>query len=158
MNPKGYKHNDPVYNFDMKSPHPLGTDNEECWNWLGAVAENGYGVFAIKQKKIGAHVGAFRLSIGEVPEGQYVLHKCHNPSCVNPKHLYSGTQKQNIQDQFDRGTFARGSKSGHAKLTEEIVIKCRTSAKTCRELANQHNVSYYTMWDALKGRSWKHLK
>lgn len=158
MYTKGYKHNDPVHNFNLKSPYPLNVDNNECWEWLGSKEKSGYGVFRLDHKKIGAHVAAFKLALGEIPDGLYVLHKCHNTCCVNPNHLYCGTQKQNVQDQIDRGTFIYGSKNGHALLTEEIVIECRASNKTCRELANQHNVSYYTMWDALKGRSWKQLK
>jgi len=157
MKNKGTKCNDPIHNFSLKSPYPLSVLNDECWNWTGAKDKDGYGVFTLEKKKTPAHVAAYTLAVGKPYEGMYVLHTCHNPSCVNPEHLYEGTQWQNIQDQKKAGTFVSGSKNGMAKLTEDDIPKIRNSELSCRDLAIQFNVSYHTIWDVLRGRKWKQV-
>lgn len=127
----------------------------DCFIWNRCKDRDEYGVTAIKGIKMPAHraVMSFLYDV----TGTYVLHKCTNRACINPDHLYLGTQKQNVQDQIDAGTFVRGSKNGKARLTEDQVYSIRASNLSCRELATIHNYSYYGMWDILKGRSWKHL-
>lgn len=127
----------------------------DCLRWTKCKDKDGYGVSAIKGIKMPAHraVMSFLTDV----TGAYVLHKCNNRDCINPEHLYVGTQQQNVQDQINAGTFVRGSKNGKARLTEEQVRAIRASTLSCRELATTHNYSYYGMWDILKGRSWKHL-
>lgn len=157
---KGSKWNKPIHNFNLKSPYPLHTDNDFCWNWEGALDKDGYGVGTFEKRKSPAHVIAFKLAGNVLEEGLYVLHKCHNPSCVNPKHLYAGTQKQNIQDQIDLGSFVYSSKNGMSILKEEDIRHIREVKEyySCRYLADAYKVSYHTMWDIIKGRSWKQVK
>lgn len=127
-----------------------------CYLWNRCTDKDGYGVTSIKGVKMPAHraVMSFLYDV----TGQYVLHKCKHRNCVNPDHLYLGTQKQNVQDQIDAGTFVYGSKNGWSKLTEEDIPKIRNSDLTYKQLAAQFNVSPYTIWDILKGRSWKQIK
>lgn len=160
MNNKGSKKNNPVYNFNLKSPYPLNTDNNLCWFWMGALDKDGYGIFTLKGKKTPAHVAAYTLSLGDLKESNYVLHKCNKTSCVNPNHLYQGTQKDNVQDQIKAGTFVQGSKNGQALLTEDDVKHIRevSSYYNYEYLANAYKVSYHTIWDIIKKRSWKHVK
>ena len=81
-----------------------------CWTWLGAKNNQGYGNFNVGGKFERAHRIAYCLSIGEVPAGLFVLHHCDNPSCVNPKHLFLGTQKDNMQDCLKKGRFPVGER------------------------------------------------
>jgi len=154
------KWHNPIHNFNLKSPFPLNEVNDLCWYWMGALDKDGYGVFTLKGKKTPAHVAAYKLSLGEVIEGNYVLHRCNKTSCVNPLHLYQGTQKDNVQDQIKAGTFVEGSKNGNAILKEEDVKHIRTVKDyyNTEYLANVYKVSYHTMWDVIKGRTWKHIK
>jgi hypothetical protein len=127
----------------------------DCLVWKGCKDKDGYGLTTIKGIKMPAHRAA--KSFLEDVTGKYVLHTCTQRGCVNPDHLYVGTQKQNVQDQINAGTFVRGSKNGRALLDEMSVEHIRQSMFSNRQLASYYNVSYFTIWDARKGKSWKHL-
>lgn len=84
---------------------------DSCWEWTGGVVSSGYGSL---KNHIGryevAHRQSYRLSIGDIPTGMFVLHKCDNRRCVNPNHLFLGTMKDNTQDMLRKG------RGGHHKL------------------------------------------
>lgn len=145
----GSKWNDPYHNFYA---HTFITN--KCWLWTGAVDKDGYGVGTFLKKKVAAHRISYILHEGGIPKGQFVLHTCNNPSCVNPLHLYLGTQKDNIQDQIKSGTNS-GINKVTAKLTWKDVFYIRESNKHYRELANELGVSHYCVWDVIQNRSWK---
>lgn len=85
----------------------------ECWLWTGYIYPSGYGNFSIKNKHIYAHRYSYELHFGEIPkvngETLFVLHKCRSKNCVNPEHLYAGTQLENIRDAVRDGTHSCGS-------------------------------------------------
>ncbi len=70
----------------------------KCWIWRGSKLKTGYGRFHFAGKTITAHRISWMLAHGSIEEGMHVLHKCDNPPCVNPDHLYIGTHTQNMQD------------------------------------------------------------
>ena len=73
-----------------------------CWIWMAGLARNGYGQTSENHKTKFAHRMAWKLYRGEIPDGLFVLHKCDIKCCVNPDHLYLGTQKDNIRDVLER--------------------------------------------------------
>ena len=73
----------------------------ECWEWI-AGKSHGYGVFWINGKLLRAHRVAWSIYNGGIPEGLLVLHKCDNPACVNPDHLFIGTQQDNVDDMITK--------------------------------------------------------
>lgn len=138
--------------------HTLQQDS--CALWQRCKDKDGYGVSSIKGKKMPAHRAAYILANPQDSvEGQYVLHKpiCNNRACINPEHLYLGNQKQNVQDQITLGTFVKGELNGKALLSNSDIKLIRSSSLTNRELATMFNVSYYTIWDIRKNRTWQHL-
>ena len=134
-----------------------------CWLWQATVFTNGYGSFRVTSKnKSVAHRVSWILSHGDIPDGLNVLHKCDVRLCVNPQHLFLGTQLENIADMIRKGrkrlpVQARGMKSTKAKLTDQDVYAIRASSDTIRALARQYGVAPNTI-DAVKSRrSWSHI-
>jgi len=80
-----------------------GETENDCWKWLGSTKKK-YGQFYITHSDwISAHRFSWTLHFGEIPHGMYICHSCDNPPCVNPKHLWVGTQKENIGDMIKKG-------------------------------------------------------
>src|ERR1035438_7769338 len=76
---------------------------DECWVWLSTKNKQSYGVFAIKRKSVKAHRISWEIKNGKIPDRIFVLHKCDNPQCVNPDHLFLGSAKDNTQDMLSKG-------------------------------------------------------
>lgn len=138
----------------------------ECWTWQGYKGYKGYGQIVICQKQILTHRYSYELHNGEIPKGMYVCHKCDNPSCVNPKHLFLGTQKENMQDASKKKrcvhpeeTICFGEKNGNSKLTDEEIKKIKSAYKpykiTHKQLSKQFNVSEPTIKNILARKSWR---
>lgn len=74
-----------------------------CWEWQKSKNLKGYGCFSYKGQPMSAHRVAWLLFKGDIPKNQCILHKCDNPSCINPDHLWRGTQSENMQDMIKKG-------------------------------------------------------
>lgn len=135
------------------------TDN--CWLWTGSIINSGYGRFCVYGHKI-AHRISWIIHNGEIPKGLWVLHHCDNPPCVNPKHLFLGNARDNTQDMLskNRNRVPIGEKAYGAKLTSNDVIDIRKLGRlqNCAETARKYGVAENTIWRAVNGVSWKHIK
>ena len=137
-----------------------------CWEWSGTTSGPGYGMLHTPEGARGAHRISPVINIGPIPAGFVVMHKCDNPSCVNPDHLKAGTQRENILDKWAKGRAvlptnkARGSKQGLSKLHEHDipVIRDRISKgePDCR-IAKDYGVDHGAIRNIRKGISWKHV-
>ena len=138
-------------------------EDTNCWNWIRAVSSSGYGSMWNGTKVVRAHRLSYELYNGTIMNGLFVLHKCDNKKCVNPKHLFLGTQQVNLTDMSikGRGVNNRGERCGTSKLiTEEVVeiqrlLKCTTLEH--KEIATMYNVSRQTVSHINSGRRWKHV-
>ena len=137
-----------------------------CWEWQNNLSHNGYGLFGIYQagkvKGWRAHRYAWTITNGPIPEGLNVLHHCDNRRCCNPKHLFIGTQKENIHDRDAKGRTANGEQHGHCKLTNDIVRMIKSiprdisDAKVVKELGLICGPS--NVWSIRSGRTWGHIR
>lgn len=128
-----------------------------CWLWTASVGSRGYGDFRINKKTVRAHRVSYELYIGQIPEGMCVLHKCDIRLCVNPDHLFLGTNANNSADMVAKGRVKRGAAHGMAKLTEKDVIEIRNSEKLQKVLAKKHSVSRSHISVIRARKAWKHL-
>ena len=128
-----------------------------CWEWVASKV-GGYGQLRCGRKMMKAHRISYILHKGEIPDGLLVRHTCHNPGCVNPDHLLTGTVQDNTDDKTMAGRQARGEKINTAKLTEQQVREIRESDKKYRELTVEYGISEATVWRVKKNVNWGHLK
>lgn len=135
----------------------------ECWNWTGVVVR-GYGQFGHRGKNIGAHRVAWEVSFGFVPgkfgdgpERKLILHSCDNPACCNPKHLFLGTQADNMNDMIRKGRSLRGERHPNAKLTVAQVRKIRSSSTLAKELAKRFGVDKSLIYQVRNRIGWRSL-
>lgn len=135
---------------------------DECWEWQGNRKAHGHGSYADTQ----AHRIAYELTYGPINNGLNVLHKCNNPPCVNPNHLYLGTQRDNAQDSREAGTMRtppirQGSKNNLAKLTEELVTTIRQRYAnehiTCTALGTEFGITTANICYIVRRKTWKHI-
>ncbi len=127
-----------------------------CWTWRGSRTRDGYGAFYDK-KFIAAHRWAFLAFVGPIGTDLYVCHKCDNPPCVNPEHLYLGTPAQNYLDAREKQRLS----GSHYKLNAEKVCEIRFLAKLrvpSSELARMFGVGKETIIKIRHGKTWKWVK
>lgn len=134
-----------------------------CIEWTAAKQKRfGYG--AVWFPRLGkmqlAHRVSYMLSVGEIPVGMCVLHRCDNPPCINPDHLFLGTCSDNIQDMIGKGRKrnATGQRHGLSKLTPEQVLAIRCDTRTMRVVAKDYGVGPTTIHAIRHEHMWKHLK
>ncbi len=138
--------------------------DDECWPWLAHRKARGYGQFTItKGEFVNASRVSLALSIGRpLVAGEVACHSCDNPPCVNPGHLFAGTQVENAADSVRKGRAnrVRGEESPSARLTEEIVREVRSAPSSyglCAELGRRYGVDGNSIRKVRDGRSWGHV-
>lgn len=155
-----------------------GKNEDECWGWTASHNNFGYGSFRINLKTRAAHRIAWRLFVGEIPDGKCVLHKCDTPACCNPSHLFLGTKLDNVLDMFAKGRnntmsgdrhpyrlrpeiVPRGMNHPRRKLDEYQVKAIRSAYSegrvSQRELAENYSVSRGAITAILRRDNWFHI-
>lgn len=131
-----------------------------CWVCRD-VTTHGYGQIKINLKSWRAHRAAWVAFRGPIPKGIYVLHKCDNPPCCNPRHLFLGTNTDNVRDMIRKGRCRppRGSKHGNARLVETDIPRILKLVKRLprKEVALRYEVTTQAVTDIVLGRRWSHV-
>lgn len=134
-----------------------------CWTWTGATKQGGYGKVTLRQTQWLASRLSWVIHHGSIPDGMDICHHCDNPTCVNPKHLFLGTRRDNMQDAKRKGRIkwpiSVGSENGRAYLHEMTVrrillLRGAVSARKVAEWAQTSKENVECIWAR---RSWKHI-
>lgn len=149
-------------------------DGDACWEWGGKRFEDGYGKFSMPgntRKTVQAHRLSYEMFVGPIPDGQLVCHRCDNPPCVRPEHLFLGTPADNTRDAMSKGRMAVGEANPRALVTENDVLLIRHKYAIAplspngkrkrngviREIATAFGVSESLVRDIVFGKCWTHL-
>lgn len=155
-----------MYKFELAEPAFRArhtAPDEGCWIWTGQLfgRRGGYGSFTCRPAgvlRVRAHRFAAMLSLGRaLARDEHVLHRCDNPMCVRPDHLFLGDQASNMRDKVSKARQNHGAGHGMHKLTEREAISIIMDRRLQRIIANEYDVSVPTISDIKRGRSWKHL-
>ncbi len=153
------------WNFDPEKrlwPYVDQSAPDKCWEWKRTKTRAGYGLLTIKYKNYYAHRLAWELANNsEVPTGMFVCHRCDNPACCNPAHLFIGTQKENIQDAKEKKRIPYGEAHHGTNLTDEDIRAIRNfaygSELTRQQIADRFGIVRSTVNDIISGRTWTHV-
>ena len=133
----------------------------DCWLWTKYCNSDGYGRVRFNGRLECAHAIAWYFSNGTIPVGLCVLHKCDNPPCCKPSHLFLGTHLDNMRDRDVKGRNSRGEQHGRAKLTEADVLEIKTllfKGILQQAIADQFGISPQLISKIKLGKRWTHVK
>jgi len=141
---------------------PRHPELDPCWEWMGGGNGQGSGQIRINYRQMSAHKVAWELTHGIVPQGLWVLHKCENANCVNPRHLFLGTAKDNAEATIRKARLrpdtmhSTSSKRHHLTAAEIVELEVRhANGESQTALARDFKVSRVTVSNILKGRTRK---
>lgn len=137
----------------------IRAEPDQCWEWTAGKTPKGYGRATGGGGELPAHRLSWVLYVGPIPRGEgyhgtCVLHRCDNPSCVNPKHLFLGTAHDNMLDMAAKNRNLHGSRYKLHKLTEAQARSIRTDPRPRIVIAREYGVARYTVARVQRGLAW----
>lgn len=130
-----------------------------CWTWKGHRNRGGYGLFypgkAIAEREMLAHRFAYAMANGPIPEGFHVLHSCDNPPCVNPTHLWLGTDLENMRDASAKGRLRGRNRRLTAEQARSLVSDYRAGGTSLLEVGRRYGVSMTTAQKTVHSSWWE---
>lgn len=130
---------------------------KDCWLWTGAPNGEGYGRIMIDCVRYQAHRIAYLIKHGSIPFGLLVCHKCDVRLCVNPSHLFLGTDADNIKDRDQKRRQSKGSHRPGAKITEVQAVAIRSDPRTHRTIAKEYGIATCNVTQIKNHNAWKHV-
>lgn len=139
--------------------HFFGWDVNEsgCWEWLGRLNFDGYGVLKIRQKTVRAYRVAYECWVGPIASGNVIMHSCDNRKCINPEHLSQGTQAENVADAVSKDRM----RGGGTKWTEEQIAEAKSMFRSGEfsktQIERHFGMSGGTMTRVMQGKYWRRV-
>jgi hypothetical protein len=133
--------------------------SDDCWEWVGAINQSGYGHFYFNDNYMRAHRWSYEYFKGEKLGHDLCCHHCDNPACVNPFHLFAGDHLANNRDMVEKGRYRilRGEDMYNARLTESQVKKIFYDNRMYAEIADDYGISRTQVQGIKSGKRWKHV-
>jgi len=134
----------------------------DCWEWIGTIEKDGYGVFSVNHKQIRTHRFSWEYYYGLIPNDKLVCHKCDHTWCVNPYHLFLGSHQDNENDKVNKNRQVFGSKNGRSILTEDDVKNILNDSLKRKytsiiEISQKYNITKQMVRYIILGENWKHI-
>lgn len=148
--------------------HFTDSGPDACWEWRGSKTRGGYGRVGTEAKRNAPQLYAHRVSFvhyfGAIPEGAIICHHCDNPSCVNPAHLFAGTNADNTRDMLQKRRDGHGEHDGeahpNARLTESDVLSIRArraAGERQIDLAAEYGITGAHVSGIIRRKAWTHV-
>lgn len=136
--------------------------DDECWEWTGHRQNDGYGDLHVSpDKHLVAHRIAYELANGAIPAGMLVCHRCDNPPCVNPAHLFLGTPAENMADRNLKGRHAHGERHGRTHLTASDIReirRCAGQGEKQSDLGHRFGIHQTQVSRIVLRKHWAHIE
>lgn len=133
----------------------------DCWNWTGRNMSGRYGLFRVRRGlQKAAHRMSWELAHGPIPDGMVVCHKCDNPLCVRPDHLFIGTQRDNCLDCSRKGRTLIGERNGNSRLSKDQVLAIRSrvaDGERIGTVARIYGIAWISVQRIVRHRTWRHV-
>jgi|JI10StandDraft_1071094.scaffolds.fasta_scaffold483116_2 hypothetical protein len=142
---------------DRLAFYSLPEPNSGCVLWTGSAIPSGYGNLRVDGKSLLAHRLSWQEQNGPIPNDMHVLHRCDVPACINPDHLFLGTDQTNSDDKVSKQRQSRGERAGTAKLTAADVLAIRAAPGTNRQVAKVYGVDNSQVSRIKRGHYWAHV-
>lgn len=142
-------------------------ETDDCWLWVGNINDTGYGRLEIRNQLYRANRISYRLAYGPFDWTLQVLHKCDNPVCVRPDHLFLGTDEDNQKDAVSKGRHMfqnyshhrrRGVEQHLARINDDIVRKIRKDPDPQRRVAEKYGIHQAQVWRIKNRKAWAHVE
>ena len=131
---------------------------DACWEWKAGKSPMGYGRYRLPERAVFAHRYAYELVHGPIPDGLFACHRCDNPGCVNPAHIFLGTHDDNMRDMVSKGRHTAGDKNASRKVSaiEVTQIRARRDAgETLKAIGDSYGITRQAVHLIVTRQTWR---
>jgi hypothetical protein len=150
-----------AFELERRLQNYIPEPNSGCWLWAGRLCGGGYGSLKVDGRRCQAHRASWEFHIGPIPAGLLACHKCDNPPCINPSHIFLGTHRDNLRDMVAKGRVCKNNPSHrelyYSKVSVDDVRAIRADRRFYREISAEYGISIRQVCGIKTRSSWAHV-